>query len=149
MEGIRIVFAFLFFYLFPFMAGAQSFFRAVSLFIDPRIIMPEYYFILPLPLQKGGVLNVIDRNNPYSSVELIMDPSGKLYQILWQTDFSGVLTCLAVSKNLENRLMGKNRPLLAFRSCLAAIQNAQTSLLQKEAAIDCIMLQLEHPDLPK
>ena len=100
-------------------------------------------------MKKGVSVNVIDRSNPYTSVELITDAYGKSYQIVMQTDFVGELTCLAVSKNLETRLMGKKRPQLAFRSCLGRIQDAQTSWLKKEAAIDCIMLQLEHPDLPK
>jgi len=94
-------------------------------------------------------MNIIDPSNPYTSLELITDASGKTYQILLQTDFFGELTCLAVSKNLENRLTGKNRPQLAFRSCLGHIYEAQTALQKKEAAIDCIILQLEHPDLSR
>jgi hypothetical protein len=146
---IKLVLPFLFFHLFSFSLCAQSYLRSGSMMIDPRTLMSDQFLILPLPIKNNGRMNVIDQSNPYTSVELITASNGKTYQILLQTDFFGELTCLAISKNLENRLTGKSRPQLAFRSCLGRIYEAGTALRKKEAAVDCIMLQLEHPDLPR
>lgn len=128
---------------------AQIFFRSGSMMIDPRTLISDQYLILPLPVKNKERINIINPGNPYSYLELISDAKGKTYQILLQTDFFGELTCLAVSRNMENRLTGKNRPQLAFRSCLGRIYEARTALLKRESVIECIMIQLEHPDLPR
>lgn len=135
---------------FSFNVWSQSFIRSGSQRIDPVTILTDQYLVIPLPGQPpaGLKMNFLDSRNPYTYLDFLTDANNRVYHILTQTAFTGELICLAADKRLEKLLAGKNRPRLAFQSCLGRILEERSSLSIREAAIHCVLQQLGHPDGP-
>ena len=127
---------------------AQTYLRTGSFRVDPATVIKDQLTVIRLEpgsfhdnADKG--LNRFDGENPYTYAEMISDNKGQSFQILLQTRFTGELTCLAVSKNMESRLFVKNGPVMGFRSCISSLCRTENVLLMRESAVACIMNQLE------
>lgn len=126
--------------------SGQAFTKSRQSVILPSQILPENYSMIQLPEEKGGdpSLNRYDNGNPYTYLQLITDRSGKIFHILFQTDFLGKITLLAYSNSLYGVFNNREKPIFRFHSCIKNINRYVFSVQNAEAAINCILERLNY-----
>lgn len=114
--------------------------------VSPKLIAEDNFSIIKLSRAEidGEKTNRFNIQNPYTYIQSINDDRKRVYQVLYQTNFTGRVLYLAVSKNLSDLINNKERGVLAFHSCVNGINEEFTSLKNQEVAINCILQQLNH-----
>ena len=120
--------------------NAQKIFKQQLRLAEPaQLIMSNYTaikFCNDLGPQK------FDINNPYTNLQLLIDEQEKVSHILYQTDFSGNISFVALSNNINERFNCDNTGLLRFCSCIKKIDAHIFDSEKSEGMIDCILSQL-------
>jgi hypothetical protein len=143
-DSIRLL-PLIIFSLFPFRdIAAQQFYRTGQISIDPAQVIIENYFQVSLPIAKTerSGRDQFDRRNPYTGIFMISDDKKKNYHILYQTDFLGRLSYLALSVNLLSVFNRKEKPMAPFNKCLMYDNEYFTSIQVTETMVKCILERL-------
>lgn len=120
--------------------NAQKIFKQQLTLAEPaQLILSNYTTIKScndLSTQK------FDINNPYTNLQLLTDEEEQISHILYQTDFSGNISFIALSNNIYGRFNCDNTGLLRFCSCIKKIDTHIFDSEKSEGMIDCILNQL-------
>ncbi|MBU3713539.1 MAG: hypothetical protein FGM46_01165 [Ferruginibacter sp.] len=127
---------------------SQAFTRGQQSHIQANQIITEQFFsITLLPVNNSSSeLNIYNLHNPYTFIQAIQDAEGKMYQILYQTDFIGNLLYLGISNNLSDRFASPEKPLMKFTICLNKVNQSVFLSENIEMAIGCILSWLNFSD---
>lgn len=128
------------------MAHSQYFTKAELFVISPGQVLPENYTTINLGAEviTDETANLFQSNNPETRLQVISDISGNRYHILLQTNFSGKITYLAISNNLEQAFNKREKPMFLFNQCIKQLNSYNSPQQNIEAAIQCVMKRLEY-----
>jgi len=101
--------------------------------IDPITIITSNYVSMPDCSMSNK--NVFDFNNPYTYLQLMVDESGKSYQMLYQTNITDALEYLSLSNNANYQCFAVKKN--EYCSCVNKSHEETFSSLQTSATLDC------------
>lgn len=111
--------------------------------IDPSTIIASNYVSMPeCSISKN---KTFDCNNLYTYMQLMVDESGIIYQMLYQTDISDALSYLSISNNVNYQCftVKKNE----YCSCVKKLHEETIPSLQTSGMLDCAIKVLKRCEL--
>lgn len=117
-------------------ANGQGFSLGELSLMKPTQVIIENYTTVFLPLKNSEepMANRFDMQNPYTYLQIMIDPKTTSYHIIFQTDFWGKVLFLCYSNNLVAVFNRADKPMFLFNRCLKNI-NDQLSPVQVVAAL--------------
>jgi len=120
---------------------AQTYTKSENISVAPSKIKSGNYTPLFFDKESKGKA-IFELNNPYTYLQIIDDINYNAYHILFQTDFVGNITFIALSNNLMERFNYKKDGFIEYNWCIKKIKKENFSIEKTNAIIDCILTRL-------
>lgn len=131
----------LFFVFSQHLSFAQTYTKSENISVVPSKIKGSNYTPLFFDNESKGKA-IFDLSNPYTYLQIIDDINYNAYHILYQTDFVGNITFLALSNNLMERFNYKKDGFIGYNWCIRKIKKDNFSIETINTIIDCILTRL-------
>jgi len=129
-----------FFWLLCFECKSQGCFRKNWLLIsNDQLVINNY---MPIKIDGVALNNYFNTKNPYTYLLLIGDEQGRNHQLIYQTNFTGVLEFIGLSNSLYNRFKCKENPFWKFNACINQIDNTNLNTIYIDAVLDCVLMRI-------
>ncbi|MEO6489544.1 MAG: hypothetical protein ABIO04_06360 [Ferruginibacter sp.] len=125
---------------------AQEFTRGELSLIKPAVVIISNYTPVSLPKDviEDMLANQFDIKNPYTYLQVVLDPKGNSYHILFQTNFWGKILFLSYSNNISPLFNKQGKPMFLFSRCLKDINNHISAVQILEAVLNCMIGRLNY-----
>jgi len=131
----------LFFIFSQHLSFAQTYTKSENISVVPSKINGNNYTPLFFDIESKGKA-IFDLSNLYTYLQIIDDINYNSYHILYQTDFVGNITFIALSNNLMERFNYKKDGFIGYNWCIRKIKKDNFSIETTNAIIDCILTRL-------
>ena len=128
------------FWILCFECKSQGCFKKNFLMISNEQLVINNY--VPLKMDGVALNNDFNTKNPYTYLLLIGDEQGKNHQLIYQTNFTGVLEFIGLSNSLYNRFRCNENPCWKFDACINQIDRINLNPIFIDAVVDCILMRI-------